>query len=93
MHGPSTLLDNKFEKILDSLDHMHFFFFFLFIATYIIRLQLDSVSKDVGCEVGFLEDFIKLSFILGNIHTHTHTHLGVKTKFGGHLKKKAVHYI
>ena len=43
-----------------------------FIATYIVRLQLDSVFKDVSCVVGFLEDFIKCSLVLGNTSTHTH---------------------
>lgn len=35
-------------------------------ATYIVRLQFDSVFKDVSCEVGFLEDSIKCSLVLGN---------------------------
>ena len=37
-------------------------------ATYIVRLQFDSVFKDVSCEVDFLEDSIKCSLVLGNTH-------------------------
>lgn len=42
---------------------------FLFIATYVVRLQLDSVFKDVSCEVESLEDFIKCSLILRETQT------------------------
>ena len=38
-------------------------------ATYIVRLQFDSVFKDVSGEVGFLEDLIKCSLVLGGTHT------------------------
>lgn len=41
----------------------------LFITTYVVRLQLDSVFKDVSCEVGFLKDFIKCSLVLRNTRT------------------------
>lgn len=46
-----------------------FFVPLLAVATYIVCLQLDSVSKDVSCKVGFLEDFIKCSLVLGNTNT------------------------
>lgn len=36
----------------------------LFRATYVVRLQFDSVPKDVSCEVGFLKDFVECSIIL-----------------------------
>lgn len=42
-----------------------------FIATYVVCLQLDFVSKDVSCVVGFLKNFIKCSLVLRNTHTHT----------------------
>lgn len=57
----------------------------LAVATYIVCLQLDSVFKDVSCEVGFLEDFIKCSLVLGNTHTHTHK---VDTKSGPVVYRK-----
>lgn len=38
-------------------------------ATYIVRLQLDSVSEDVRCIAGFLDDFIECVLILGYTHT------------------------
>lgn len=34
-------------------------------CTYVVGLQLDSVFKDIRCEVGFLEDCIKCFLILG----------------------------
>lgn len=47
-----------------------------FLATHIVRLQLDSVLEDVSCEVGFLEDFVKHSLVLREKNTHTDRRLG-----------------
>ena len=47
----------------------------LFRATYVVRLQLDFVSKDVSREAGFLEDFVECSIVL-KTHTRTHAQQG-----------------
>lgn len=63
-----------------------------FIATYVVRLQLGLIFKDVSCEVGFLEDFIKRSLILGNKHTHKHKHTKTRKMESGPVvyRKQAV---
>lgn len=42
-------------------------------ATYVVRLQLDSVPEEVRSVAGVLEHFVEGILVLGNKHTHTHT--------------------
>ena len=61
------LLSYSWETKLPHI--VSYSFVLLFIATYVVRLQLDSVSEDVGCKVGFLKDFIESILVLRSTQT------------------------
>lgn len=58
----------------------------LFVVTYVVGFQLDSVSKDVSGVAGFLKDFIKCILILRN--TNAQTQKKVFTKSGSGVNRK-----